>query len=78
MHYRLRTLVIATAIVPPVMAFLWHFGPGIIGLCIAIPILLLVAIVPVAWVAIPVALLAFMFSKVADALLYIGRHPNNR
>ena len=78
MRYRLRTLVIATAVLPPLMACLWHFGSVIIGLCIAIPILLLVAAVPAAMVALPVALLALVFSNIADTLLYFGRHPDNR
>ena len=81
MRYRLRTLVILTAIGPPVLAALW-FAPSqippeavglgyfLLGLFIGMSMMASVVAVPL--------LLAWLCSLIARLLLYLLVHPDNR
>ena len=81
MRLRLRTLMIVLALGPPVLAggwFLWQAPRSeIMGLLFVLLFLLLLAAIPFAIVSIPV-ILGFVFARIADLLLYFGRHPDNR
>ena len=78
MRYRLRTLMIATAVGPPVLAAIWLWGPVLFILAI----ILLVGLVQLALVSalsfVVVLPIAWLFAMAAKALLHYGRHPDNR
>jgi hypothetical protein len=81
MRYRLRTLVMLTAIGPPALAAIWFWGlPILFVLWIFCGLLLeLAELGPLAlWpLGLPFAL-AWAFSLVAKLLIHINTHPDNR
>jgi hypothetical protein len=85
MRYRLRTLVLLTAIVPPLLAAGWFWGKPLlaaIAYYLRSPIELIDTALELAViVGLPVFAffaLFWMFALVARILLYICRHPDNR
>jgi hypothetical protein len=78
MQYRLRTLLLLTAIGPPALAATWFALPY---LPIAAMILILLAwfltVPAVAAFAVAIGL-GWGFSSLARALIHFGRHPENR
>jgi len=81
MQFRLRTLVLLTAIAPPILAASWFWGWALL-IAIWLSGLILIELVAVLLSA-PLPILAFLavawlFSLIAKALLYFGRHPDNR
>ena len=81
MRYRLRTLVILTAMAPPILAASWFWG-WLLLVAIWVSGLILIELVAALLSApLPICVflaVAWMFSLVAKALLYFGRHPDNR
>jgi hypothetical protein len=78
MRFRLRTLLILLAVGPPLLAFFWFFRKAIFVLCCLAVELLPVAFLAAAAFGIPLVVAAFMLSRIADAVLYFARHPDNR
>jgi hypothetical protein len=70
MQYRLRTLLLLSAIGPPMLAATWFALPYLPD---AVMILFLLAAFLVATLV-----AAFGFSLMAKALIHFGRHPENR
>jgi thiamine transporter ThiT len=78
MQYRLRTLVILTIMLPPLLAWLWHFWPAIIWFCSSVPTVLGIMTLSTGLAAVPIAVLALVFARIADTILHVGRHAENR
>ncbi len=85
MQYRLRTLVILTAVGPPALALAWFFWPELLAAIAAIFIILVVLAVHLGFMILATAvlislvfLLASIFSLAANVLLRIGKHPDNQ
>ena len=76
MRYRLRTLMIVLAIGPPLLALAWFVGLRLPVFSFLLP----PAPQPTEAVAALVVsfLIGWVFSLVANALLYFGRHADNR
>jgi F0F1-type ATP synthase assembly protein I len=81
MRYRLRTLVMLTAIGPPALAAIWfapaHLPPEAAKLAIVLLGFALVVSIMAAVIAVPL-LLGWILSLLARLLIYLLVHPNNR
>jgi hypothetical protein len=78
MQYRLRTLLLLTAIGPPALAATWFALPYL-------PILAMLFFLLAAFLTLPTAAalvlamgLGWGFSLLAKTLIHYGRHPENR
>jgi preprotein translocase subunit SecD len=78
MRFRLRTLSFATALLPPILAFMCIYWRGLLGLLAEVTTLLAIMACVALVTAIPVALVAFAATRVARVILYVGRHSDNR
>ena len=78
MRYRLRTLMIATAIGPPLLAVVWFWGPVLLILAFVVVAGLLYLAVTSALTFLMVLPIAWLFAMAAKVLLHYGRHPDNR
>jgi hypothetical protein len=77
-RYRLRTLMIATAIGPPALAVIWFWGPVLLILALILVVGLLQLAVVSALSFVIVLPVAWLFAMAAKVLLHYGRHPDNR
>jgi hypothetical protein len=81
MRYRLSTLVLMTAIGPPAIAATW-FALPYLPEAVVILVVLVAAILAIglslAAAMLPIMALGWLLSLIGKALLYFGRHPDNR